>query len=752
MSCSACAARLQKNIAKTEGVKEVSVNLLTQSMSVLYDEKKINTSGIIKKVEETGYGAALKEIEKTKAAAPQANKKTESNLLKNRLIISVIFTVPLFYLSMGGMLKLPLPPFLTGMENALVYAFTLFLLSLPVIFVNRKYFQNGFKNLIKLSPNMDSLIAIGGGAAFAYGIFAVYKIGFALGHGDMETAHKFMMDLYFESAAMILTLITLGKFLEARAKGKTSEAVTKLMNLTPKTAIIIRDGAELEIAAGEVIAGDILVVKAGAAVPADGIITEGYGSLDEAAVTGESLPVDKKEGGKVTGGTVNLSGYFKMKALAVGKDTALSKIIRLVEEASSSKAPVSKLADIISRIFVPAVIGIALISLAAWLIAGKSFEFALTAAISVLVISCPCALGLATPAAITVGMGIGAQNGILIKSAEALENLHNVNIIALDKTGTVTEGKPSVTDVIPAEGVGKSELLKIAASLEKLSSHPFAAPIVTEAEKAGIVLNEIKNFEIIAGQGVTGTLNETRVYGGNRKLTAAHGIEIKENSHPATHGAPLEMEIYAGGKTPLFFAAGNKYLGAIILADTVKPSSISAIAEFKETWLEVIMLTGDNAETAEAVCKQAGIDKVIAEILPEDKEKEIRKLQENGKKVAMIGDGINDAPSLSRADVGIAIGAGTDIAIESADIVLIKSGLQDAAAAIRLSKKTMRNIKQNLFWAFIYNIIGIPLAAGALYAFTGRLLNPMIAAAAMSFSSISVVLNALRLKLVKIKK
>ncbi|KAI4453466.1 atp7 isoform b [Holotrichia oblita] len=745
MTCSACSARVEKGVSKLEGVKGASVNLLTESMWVEFDDAIQNANGVIKRVEEIGYKAMIKTENKEKqkeGSVKTTNAETDS--LKKRLIISAVFTVPLFYISMGSMLSFPMPSFITGMNNALIFAFTLFLLTLPVIIVNYKYFKVGFKNLFRLSPNMDSLIAIGAGAAFLYGIFAIYKIGWGFGYGDMDMVHKFSMDLYFESAAMILTLITLGKFFEARAKGKTSEAIAKLMDLAPKTAIVLRGGIEQEIPIADVAAGDILIVKAGAAIPVDGIILEGYGSIDEAAITGESLPVDKKENDKVIGGTINKSGYFKMEAKAVGNDTALAKIIKLVEEATASKAPIAKLADKISGVFVPVVIGIALIAFIVWLALGYGFEFALTIAISVLVISCPCALGLATPTAIMVGTGKGASSGILIKSAEALENLHNINVVVLDKTGTVTEGKPAVTDAIPFE-TSKEELLRIAASLEKMSGHPLAAPIVAEAEKMNITFEQVSDYELIHGQGIVGTIDGIRIYGGNRKLMTACGVDANLYSK-------IEEDSASTGETPLFFAKGNKYLGAIILADTVKPTSKNAIEQLKRMGLEVIMLTGDNAKTAEAIRRQIGIDRVIAEVLPEDKEKEIQALQSRGKKVAMVGDGINDAPALARADVGIAIGAGTDIAIESADVVLIKSNLEDVAAGIRLSKGTMRNIRENLFWAFIYNVIGIPVAAGILYGITGWLLNPMIAAAAMSLSSVSVVLNALRLKFLKLKK
>lgn len=742
MNCSACSARIEKELSKLDEIKEVSVNLLTNSMAVTFDAAKINATQIVKKVEDIGYGASPR----IAAAKKQADKPTdtagsEARTLKNRLIVSLIFTIPLFYISMGEMLGWPLPGFLSGMENAMVYAFTLFLLTLPVMFAGRSYFQTGLKNLFHLSPNMDSLIAIGSGAAFLYGIFAIYKIAWGFGHGDMATVHRFSMDLYFESAAMILTLITLGKFFEARAKNRTSEAIAKLMDLAPKTAIVLRDGIEYELPIDDVMSGDILIVKEGGSVPVDGYVLEGYSTVDESAITGESLPVEKGPGDRVTGGTVSQSGYFKMEAKAVGEDTTLSKIIRLVNEATSSKAPIAKLADQISGVFVPVVIAIAVCAAIIWLLLGYGFEFALTVCISVLVISCPCALGLATPTAIMVGTGKGASNGILIKSAEALETLHHVDTVVLDKTGTVTEGKPVVTDIIP-NNMSEMEFITLAASLEKMSGHPLSLPIVEHAEKTGATLKEVTEYRLIPGQGIVGLIDGAQICGGNKKLMAAYGIHI------GTHDR-AEEEFATGGKTVLYFAQGQELIGMIALADTVKPTSHDAITELARMGLDVVMLTGDNSKTAEAIRKQVGLKRVVAEVLPEDKEREIRKLQGEGKKVVVVGDGINDAPALARADVGMAIGAGTDIAIESADIVLMKSDLNDVVTAIRLSKAVMRNIRQNLFWAFIYNMIGIPVAAGVFYVAFGWLLSPMIAAAAMSFSSVSVVANALRLNFFK---
>lgn len=740
MTCSACSSRVEKRIAKLDGVSEVSVNLLTNSMTVAYDEGALGAADIIANVGAIGYGASLHKKEAKKENKRQAGDEAsaETRRMKRRLCISAVFTVPLFYIAMGEMYGWPLPGFLTGMENAMIYAFTQFLLAIPVLAAGWRYFRVGFKNLYERSPNMDSLIAIGSGAAFAYGVYAIYKIAWGLGHGDMSMVHRFSMDLYFESAAVILTLITLGKYFEARAKSRTSEAITKLMDLAPKMATVLRNGVETEIEADQVAEGDILVVKAGAAVPVDGVITEGYSSVDESAITGESLPAEKHAGDKVTGGTINKSGYFRMRATAVGEDTMLSKIIRLVDEATSSKAPIAKLADKISGVFVPVVILIAAVSAAAWLIAGQGLEFALAIAISVLVISCPCALGLATPTAIMVGTGRGAAAGILIKSAESLEVAHSIDTVVLDKTGTVTEGKPAVTDVYPALG-DEASLLSAAAALEKMSGHPLADPIVAEAEARGLRLPEVADYKLIPGQGITGVISGIQYRAGNKKLMDEAGVEL---------GAYQAVgERFAGeGKTPLYFAGGEKLLGIVAVADTVKPTSRRAVTKLAEMGIDVIMLTGDNIRTAEAIREQVGVSRVVAEVLPEDKEREIRVLQEQGRKVAMVGDGINDAPALARADVGIAIGAGTDIAVESADIVLMKSDLMDVPAAISLSRAVMRNIKQNLFWAFFYNVVGIPVAAGVLYSSFGILLSPMIAAAAMSFSSVSVVTNALRLR------
>ena len=746
MTCSACSSRVEGCVVKLPGVKDVSVNLLKNSMVVSYDETQLSTAEIVEVVENTGYGAIPKSApqHKTESKQKTSTAQAEYKSMKHRLLLSAIFTVPLFYISMGHMMNWPLPGWLLGMENAITFAFTQFLLLLPTLIVNSRYFKVGFRNLLKGSPNMDSLIAIGSGAAAIYGIYAIYKMGIGMGHGDMEMVHTFMMDLYFESAGMILTLITLGKTLEARAKGKTSDAITKLMNLTPKVATVEQEGQEFQILVDDVQLGAILIVKAGESIPVDGIVVEGSSSVDESALTGESIPIEKHIGDKVIGATINKSGFIKMQATRVGDDTTLAQIIRLVDEATSSKAPIAKLADKVSGVFVPIVIAIAVIATIMWLLAGYGLEFALSIGISVLVISCPCALGLATPTAIMVGTGKGATNGILIKSAEALETAHSINTVVLDKTGTITQGTPVVTDILPSREILEQELLQIAASLEKLSEHPLSEAIVAEAEKNGYTSLPVSDFQQISGQGIIGTIHAEQILAGNRRLMETYSVPVGEWM---VQGEALASD----GKTPLFFAKEGKLLGIIAVADVVKPTSAQAVAQLSDMGIEVVMLTGDNARTAEAICRQVGVDRVVAEVFPQDKEQEICRLQNEGKKVAMVGDGINDAPALVRADVGIAIGAGTDIAIESADIVLMKSDLLDVVTAIQLSKATIRNIKQNLFWAFIYNIIGIPVAAGLFFLPFALKLNPMIGAFAMSFSSVFVVTNALRLRWFKPK-
>ena len=744
MTCSACSAHVEKSVAKVPGVRSVTVNLLSNNMAVDYDETAASDAAIVRAVEEAGYGASVHagtasvrpQAKAASAADPMAAKIAN---MKRRLVVSFIFLIPLFYISMGHMMGLPLPRFMHGNANALTFAFTQLLLTLPIAYVNRKYYQVGFKTLFKGAPNMDSLIAIGSAAAMVYGVVAIYMIGWGLGHGDVKMVERYSMDLYFESAGMILTLITLGKFLETRSKGKTSEAVTKLMDLAPKTALVERDGNEMEIPVEEVAVGDLLVVKPGASIPVDGKIVEGNAAVDESAITGESIPVDKAAGDRVIAATINRSGYFKFRATKVGADTTLAQIVALVEDAANSKAPIAKLADKVSGVFVPVVICIAVLSAVVWLLLGHTVEFALSIGIAVLVISCPCALGLATPVAIMVGTGKGAENGILIKSAEALETAHTIDTVVLDKTGTITEGKPRVTDIRTAEGVSEEELLTVAASVEKPSEHPLSTAIVEEAARRNLSLRPASGFEVVPGQGVLATVDGRRYLAGNRKMMEENRIALGVF---ADKGEALSEE----GKTPLYFADESRALGVVAVADTVKPTSRAAIEAFGQMGVDVVMLTGDNRRTASAIQKQLGIGRVVAEVLPQDKEREVAKLQEQGRKVAMVGDGINDAPALTRADVGIAIGAGTDVAIESADVVLMKSDLLDAVTAIDLSHAVIRNIKQNLFWAFFYNSIGIPLAAGVFYSVLGWKLNPMFGAAAMSLSSVCVVSNALRLK------
>ena len=734
MTCSACSAHVEKSVKKLNGVKSVNVNLLQNNMHVDFDETAVSVDDIINAVVSGGYGASVAGKEQEK----KDNKiDNEISNMKFRLIVSLVCLVPLMYISMGHMWGWPFLSVFHGAENGITFALTQMLLMLPIMYVNRKYYITGFKTLFHGAPNMDSLIAIGSGAAFAYGIIAIYCIGYGLGHGDKEFAHSYMMNLYFESAAMILALITLGKFLESRAKGKTSQAIEKLIDLSPKTAVVIRDGKEVTVGVDDVQIGEIVAVKAGQSVPLDGVIVEGNGAIDESAITGESIAVEKNVGDKVIGATINKSGYFKFKVEKVGEDTALSQIIHLVEEASASKAPIAKLADKVSGIFVPVVISIAVITIIVWLLLGKGVSFALSMGISVLVISCPCALGLATPTAIMVGTGKGAQYGILTKSAESLETAHQVDTVVLDKTGTITEGKPSVTDIAPV-GISDKELLQIAASIEYLSEHPLAKAIVEKAD--GLEFSDVADFEQIVGQGVKGNVDGKKVLAGNYKMMRENNIEVSED------------EIFANdGKTSLYFAVDNKFVGIIAVADTIKETSRQAIEDMRNMGLDVIMLTGDNAVTANAIKNKLPLSSAVAEVLPSDKEEVVRKLQQSGHKVAMVGDGINDAPALTRADVGIAIGAGTDIAIESADIVLMKSDLQDVVTSIELSHSVIKNIKENLFWAFFYNALGIPIAAGVLYGIAGLKLNPMIAALAMSFSSVFVVSNALRLRFFKPK-
>lgn len=742
MSCSACSSRIEKVVNRMQGVEQMSVNLLKNNAHVTFDESVVDEKEIIARIEKLGFGAR---VHAANVAAPVPQQDTaaqEMEEMRQRLIGSLIFAGLVFYQHMGRMWGWPLPGFILGQENELINALLQMLWCIPVLFIDRKYFIHGVRNLLNGAPNMDSLIAVGSGASFIYGLYSVFGMAYSFGHNRLDLLPSFADALYFEASAVILALVTVGKFMEARAKSHTSDAIKALMNLTPKTALVERHGLQGEIPVEEVVTGDVLIVKSGASVPVDGKIIEGSGALDESALTGESLPIDKAVGDKVIGGTVNRSGYFKMEATAIGADTALAKIIALVDEATSSKAPIAKLADKVSGYFVPAVIGIAVLAAVVWLALGASWHFALTIAISVLVISCPCALGLATPTAIMVGTGRGAKSGILIKSATALETAHKVDTVILDKTGTITEGKLVVTDILPVK-VTENELLAVAASLEKLSEHPLGEAIVAAAEEKQLALLEACNYKQISGQGFTAELAGDECAAGNMKLLQALNVDVSSLMDQYD-------KLASQGKTPLYFVRAGELLGCIAVADTVKPTSKEAIGKLQAMGLHVLMVTGDNRATAEAIRTQVGVDEAVAQVLPQDKEAVVRKLQQEGHIVAMVGDGINDAPALARADVGIAIGAGTDIAIEAADMVLIKSDLLDVAKAICLSRSVMTNIKENLFWAFIYNAVGIPFAAGVFYIAFGWLLNPLIAAAAMSCSSVSVVTNALRLRFIKL--
>lgn len=767
MTCSSCQAHVQKAVENLNGIKNVNVNLLSNSMIVEYDEKTLNDKKIIEAVKNEGYGATLA-INSQKDKIQNDNENT-LNSMKKRLIISICFWIPLMYVAMYHMFYdlfgIPVPKLINdlfhGPENAITFGFTQILLLIPIIYVNRNYFIIGFKRLFKLSPNMDSLIAIGSFSAIIYGIYAIYMIGFGLGHNNLELVSRFSNDLYFESAGTILTLITVGKYLETKSKGKTSEAINKLINLAPKTAIVLKNEKEIEVEVKDIKKEDIIIIKPGYSIPVDGIIIEGESSIDESTITGESIPTQKSINDKVISGTINKNGYFKMKATEVGDDTTLAQIIKLVEEAANSKAPISRLADKVSGVFVPIVITIALLATIFWLINGQSFEFALSIGIAVLVISCPCALGLATPVAIMVGTGKGAELGILIKSAESLELLHKVDTVVLDKTGTITQGKPKVIDIITNQDLinevmsqknkvkvvlnknndltSKNNLLKIAGSLEKNSEHPLAEAIIEKTRENNLNLYEVKDFEAISGRGVRGKIDNIEYFGGNLAFMQENNVKLEDVLLKAE-------ELSKQGKTLLYFAKENRLLGIIAVADTIKPTSKIAISELKKKNLEVIMITGDNKNVAESIGKNLEIDKVISEVMPQDKEREVTKLQASGKRVAFVGDGINDSPALVRSDVGIAISSGTDIAVESADIVLINDDLLSVVSAISLSKKVINNIKMSLFWAFFYNIIGIPVAAGLFYLSFNLKLSPMIGAAAMSLSSVCVVLNALRLK------
>lgn len=725
MTCAVCAGRVEKVTKKIDGVENSVVNLTTEKLSITVDDDVVTYGDIKRAVEKAGY-KLIREEEKENAE----KKLSDKDKLLRRLIFSCIFTIPLLIVTMGHMVGMPLPKIIDPMINPMNFALFQIILTVPVMIVGYKFYLIGYKNLFKLSPNMDSLIAMGTSAAFLYSIFGMYKIA----TGDTSYA----MHLYFEAAVTILTLITLGKYLEAISKGKTSEAIKKLMGLVPKTATIIRDGKEAIIPIDEVIVGDIILVKPGEKLPVDGEVIEGTTSIDESMLTGESIPVEKTIGSNVIGASINKTGFIKYKATKVGKDTALAQIIKLVEDAQGSKAPIAKMADVISSYFVPIVIGLAILASIAWLIAGETPVFALTIFISVLVIACPCALGLATPTAIMVGTGKGAENGVLIKGGEALEITHKIDTIVFDKTGTITEGKPVVTDIVTKEK-NKNELLSLAASAEKGSEHPLGEAIVRGAEEKNIELKQLESFNSIPGHGIQVVIEGDTILLGNLKLMKENSIDIGVLQEDSDR---LAYE----GKTPMYIAINNSLEGIIAVADTVKPSSIKAIKELHNMGIKVAMITGDNKKTADAIAKQVGIDIVLSEVLPEDKANEVKKLQGENRKVAMVGDGINDAPALAQADIGIAIGSGTDVAMESADIVLMRSDLMDVISAIKLSKATIRNIKQNLFWAFGYNVLGIPVAMGVLHLFGGPLLNPMIAAAAMSLSSVSVLANALRLK------
>ena len=726
MTCSACANRVEKVTQKIEGVESASVNFATEQLTVKLDADLASYGQIKSAVEKAGFQL----ISESDTVQPQEKKRDEATKLLTRFIVSLIFAIPLLIISMGHMVGMPLPHIIDPMMNPLNFAMIQLVLTLPVVVAGYKFYQVGIKNLIQLSPNMDSLIAIGTLTAFFYSVFGIYKII----QGDVSYA----MHLYFESAAVILTLITLGKYLEAVSKGKTSQAIKVLMGLAPKTAMIERNGRELEVPIEEVVVGDIVLVRPGEKLPVDGEVVEGSTAIDESMLTGESIPVEKTVGSLVIGASLNKTGFIKYKATKVGRDTALAQIVKLVEDAQGSKAPIAKMADIISGYFVPIVIGLAILSSIAWVLAGESGVFALSIFISVLVIACPCALGLATPTAIMVGTGKGAEYGVLIKGGEALETTHKLTTIVFDKTGTITEGKPKVTDIITTT-LSEEQLLRYAASAEKGSEHPLGEAIIRAATDRGYSLSELESFNAIAGHGIEVKIEGKQILLGNKKLMIEKTIDVTPLSKASD-------QLAYDGKTPMYMAIDGQLAGIIAVADTVKESSKKAIETLHNMGMKVAMITGDNQKTADAIARQVGIDLVLAEVLPADKANEVKKLQASGEKVGMVGDGINDAPALAQADIGIAIGSGTDVAIESADIVLMKSDLMDVSTAIKLSHATIRNIKENLFWAFAYNVLGIPIAMGVLHLFGGPLLNPMIAAAAMSLSSVSVLLNALRLR------
>jgi P-type Cu+ transporter len=731
MTCASCVQSVEKATRKLKGVKESSVNLTTEKMVIQYDSSLLSTAGIKKAVSDVGYEA--QEDVDTADAVDEDREKKEQHIkhMWKRFWVSAVFTIPLLLVSMGHMFGLPLPETIDPMMNPAGFAILQLVLTIPVMVMGKPFFTVGFKTLIKRHPNMDSLVALGTSAAFLYSLIATIFI--------VTGNESYAQDLYYESAAVILTLITLGKYFEALSKGKTSEAIKKLMGLAPKTATVVKEGREVEISIEEVEAGDIIIVKPGEKMPVDGVVVEGTTSVDESMLTGESIPVEKKTGSSIIGASINKNGTIRYEATKVGKDTALSQIIKLVEDAQGSKAPIAKMADIISGYFVPIVICISILTGLAWYFAGETGLFAFTVAISILVIACPCALGLATPTAIMVGTGKGAENGVLIKSGGALETTHKIDTIVFDKTGTITEGKPVVTNIVTVEGFSEEELLILAASAEKGSEHPLGEAIVRAAEAKGLTLLKTEFFDAITGQGLEVTIDGRDLLLGNRKLMDENDVDLKNL-------VDTSDRLASEGKTPMYIAVEEEIAGIIAVADTVKETSFKAIEKLHNMGIEVAMITGDNKRTAEAIAGQGGIDRVLSEVLPEDKANEVKKLQEEGRRVAMVGDGINDAPALAQADIGIAIGSGTDVAMESADIVLMRSDLMDVPTAVELSKATIRNIKQNLFWAFAYNILGIPVAMGILYLFGGPLLNPMIAGAAMSFSSVSVLLNALRLK------
>ena len=748
MSCAACSARIEKAVSKVSGVKSCSVSLLTNSMGV---EGEASDAQIIAAVVNAGYGASVKSSgtnggseAKKSADSEDALQDRETPLLIKRLLSSIVFLLPLMYISMGHMMwKWPLPAFFNG--NHVAMGLVQLIFSAVIMVINQRFFVSGFKSLLHRAPNMDTLVALGSASAFIYSTWVIFAMTGAVVAANGEAVMAYMHEFYFETAAMILTLITVGKTLEAKSKGRTTDALKGLMKLAPKTAVILENGGERSVPVESVKKGDIFLVRPGENIPVDGIVLEGTSAVNESALTGESIPVDKAEGDRVSAATLNTSGFLKCQATRVGQDTTLSQIIQMVSDAAATKAPIAKIADKVSGVFVPLVIGIAVLTFAVWLILGADFGTSLTRAVAVLVISCPCALGLATPVAIMVGNGMGAKNGILFKTSAALEGAGKINLVVLDKTGTITSGQPRVTDIIPADGVSESELLRLAFSLEKKSEHPLAKAIVQKAEEKSLKSEEVTDFEALSGKGLTAKLGESLLAGGNLNF-------IEEKSQISAELKTKAAQISEAGKTPLFFTYDEKFLGLIAVADTIKEDSPRAVKELQEMGIHVVMLTGDNEKTAKAIAKEAGVDQVIAGVLPDGKENVIRELQASSSFVAMVGDGINDAPALTRADIGIAIGAGTDIAIDSADIVLMKSRLSDLPALIRLSRATLRNIHQNLFWAFFYNVIGIPLAAGAFTVALGWKLNPMFGAAAMSLSSFCVVTNALRLNFFRIYK